>query len=58
MYYKKKYKKYKKFLRKNLLGTLEKNDVIEKLLISSDFFFTNFFTKPWCTYVTSFKADT
>ena len=51
----KKKKKRKGFEEK--FGTLGKNDVIEKMLMSSYFFCTNVFTKCWCTPVTSFKAE-
>ena len=46
----------KKNVFEEKFGTLGKNDVIEKMLMSSYFFCTNVFTKRWCTPVTSFKA--
>ena len=50
-------KKIKKKVFEEKFGTLGKNDVIEKMLMSSYFFcYTNVFIKRWCTPVTSFKA--
>ena len=48
-------KKLKKVFEEKF-GTLGKNDVIEKMLMSSNFFCSNVFIKRWCTPVTSFKA--
>ena len=49
--------KNKKNVFEEKFGTLRKNDVIDKMLMSSYIFFcTRVFTKHWCTTVTSFKA--